>query len=333
MMISDDPLKSIRLILALGCALMQCSCSRVHELKGEIFIVTAGHESVKLGLVEVRAFQPSQLNSLIDSVKKGIAEQDAQLEPISKEAEKLESSAKQKEDEVWSSDYRDKRFSAIRDRAVGLWVNCGDLTARVKWHSEYLHSAGPFFEALPRPIATSKSDSGGKFTMKLPRSGEIVICATAGRKLLNSTELYYWMVKATPSADAAITLSNDNLATSDSPQSLIHAATDSGVKAKSIEDLKTELNKLENEFHTLESDFVAAGQIPSASPSPSEIQATDTSPKTVTLKQAVSFQLQYGSVVVQPGTQFEIISRDDSEVHVMYMGSEQAIPISAVDFK
>ncbi len=182
MTISAGLLKSIRLILALGFALMQCSCSQDHELKGEIFIVTAGHESVKLGLVEIRAFQPSQLNSLIDPVKKGIAEQDARLAPISKAAEQLESSAKQKDDapRLWShGSYA--RFHPLSDRALRLWIDCSTLASHVKWHREYLHSAEPFFEVLPRPIATSKSDSDGKFTMKLPRSGETVLCAAAHR--------------------------------------------------------------------------------------------------------------------------------------------------------
>ena len=94
------PLKLTRLVLAFGVAVMQCSCSRNREVKGEIFIVTAGHESVKLGLVEIRAFEAAQLNALIESVKKKIAEQEAQLAPISKAADKLESSAKQEDDDA-----------------------------------------------------------------------------------------------------------------------------------------------------------------------------------------------------------------------------------------
>jgi hypothetical protein len=104
--------------------------------------------------------------------------------------------------------------------------------------------------------------------MKLPHSGEIVLCAAADRKVPGSTEFYYWMVKVTGDADAPITLSNHNLASSDAPQSLIRVAADVGVKAGSTEDLRSELNKLENQLHALRTDFAAAQQTSSPSPTP-----------------------------------------------------------------
>jgi len=248
---------------------MQCSCSRNREVKGEIFIVTAGHESVKLGLVEIRAFEAAQLHALIESVKKKIAEQETQLVPILNAADKLEASAKQEDDALHAIDkWINKRFRPIYDRAETLLTDAGELASRVKWHSKYLHSAMPFFEVLPQPIAASKTDSDGKFTMKLPHSGEIVLCAAADRKVPGSTEFYYWMVKVTGDADAPITLSNHNLASSDAPQSLIRVAADVGVKAGSTEDLRSELNKLENQLHALRTDFAAAQQTSSPSPTP-----------------------------------------------------------------
>src|SRR4030095_7230694 len=77
-------------ILALGCTLIQCSCSRNHQLKGEIFIVTSGHESVKLGLVEVLAFQPDSVGRAVQSVKKKLADEDARLKPVYTQIESLE---------------------------------------------------------------------------------------------------------------------------------------------------------------------------------------------------------------------------------------------------
>ena len=119
---SAVPLKLTRLVLAFGCAIMQCSCSRDREVKGEIFIVTAGHESVKLGLVEIGAFQAAQLNGLIESVKKKIAEQEAQLAPISSAANELEASAdRQNHDAIDKWIYKpDERFRLISDRASTL---------------------------------------------------------------------------------------------------------------------------------------------------------------------------------------------------------------------
>ena len=55
--------------------------------------------------------------------------------------------------------------------------------------------------------------------------------------------------------------------------------------------------------------------------------------KAITLKQAISVQVEHGTVVIQPGTRLQFVSRDSSEVHVCYMNIEQAIPASAVDFR
>jgi hypothetical protein len=367
-MISTSLVRSSRLVVAFGLALMQWSCSRTHELKGEVFIVTAEHESVK-GLVEIRAFEPSQLSAVIDSVKNKIAEQDAQLAPISEAVEKLESGAEKIEDDAMDK-LTDARFESFPNRASGLWFRSNALAERVESYSEHLHSAQRFFEVLPaRPVAITKTDSDGKFTIKLPRSGEIVLCVTADRRLPESTEHYYWMVKAAPSTDATATLSNDNLATSDSPQSLIHGAThdaeaeaeptedddDADAKLQSIEDFRTEVRKLENELSALESDVVAAGRTAAPSPTPDQVleqlqeaeastasvlgETGETPPPSqsagiVILKQPVSFQLPDGrKIAFGPGAEFELISQDASEVHVRYMGSEQAIPISAVEFK
>jgi len=293
---------------------MQCSCSRNREVKGEIFIVTAGHESVKLGLVEIRAFEAAQLNALIESVKKKIAEQEAQLAPISNAADKLESSAKQEDDHArhkLPSGY--KRFRPISDRASTLWIDSSKLASRVKSHSKYLQSAEPFFEVLPQPVAASKSDSDGKFTMKLPRSGEIVLCAAADRKVAQWTEHYYWMVKITGNTDAPITLSNHNLAASDAPESLIRVAEDSGVKAGSIEDLRSELNKLENQFHALGTDLAAAQQTPLPSPTQPPVSSVLTEiEKRTTQTPSSPAQVQAGTDTSQPPTVYHYNFRTKS---------------------
>ena len=84
------------------------------------------------------------------------------------------------------------------------------------------------------------------------------------------------MVKVAGNADAPILLSNHNVATSDAPQSLIRVAEDSGIKAGSIENLRSELNKLENQLQVLRTDFAAAQTI--HTPSPAKAPAgTDTS--------------------------------------------------------
>jgi hypothetical protein len=52
------------------------------ELTGQIFIVTKGHESIKLGLVTVQAFDPAQVNASIESTQTLIANEQQRLNQI-----------------------------------------------------------------------------------------------------------------------------------------------------------------------------------------------------------------------------------------------------------
>ena len=52
------------------------------ELTGQIFIVTKGHESIKLGLVTVEAFDPAKVNASIESTKPLIANEQQRLNQI-----------------------------------------------------------------------------------------------------------------------------------------------------------------------------------------------------------------------------------------------------------
>src|SRR5262249_35228279 len=150
---------------------------RSHELKGEVFIVTRGHESLKLGLVEISAFDRAQLSSVIDSVKNKIAEQDAEVTPISKAVEKVKSSAEKLQDDAMNKLESDERFSSFFHRSNDLWFRARRLSDRIESYSKHLHSAQRFFEVLPpRPIANTRTDSDGKFTIKLPSYSEVVLC-------------------------------------------------------------------------------------------------------------------------------------------------------------
>ena len=247
-------------IFAFGCTLILCSCSRNHQLKGEIFIVTQAHESVKLGLVEVRAFRPSQVSPIIESERKRIDEEEITFAPIAERVDALKARAEVAKRAIDKATFHHvEQFFSRADDVLKDCTRLSRLSQRIQpkrtaHHSELVH----FFEALPDPIASTKTDSDGKFTITLPDSGETIICATADRNLLESTEHYYWMIKAKPSSNTTITLSNDNLATSGSPQSLIFATGSDPEPKSSVEDLKKELSWVESEIKALESDFAAA---------------------------------------------------------------------------
>jgi hypothetical protein len=69
-----------------------------------------------------------------------------------------------------------------------------------------------------------KTDADGKFSIQLNRTGTFVLAANATRRVFNKTENYYWLITVPVDTDLGkrIFLSNDNLATTDSKDSLIH---------------------------------------------------------------------------------------------------------------
>jgi hypothetical protein len=86
------------------------------------------------------------------------------------------------------------------------------------------NSGAVYFASLPPPVTSVKTDADGKFSIPIDRKAEVVLAASATRRLPNKTENYYWLVKVSLDGqpNKRIFLSNDNLATSDSKDSLLH---------------------------------------------------------------------------------------------------------------
>ena len=92
-----------------------------------------------------------------------------------------------------------------------------------KSSTEFFLDPDKYFTQLPHGVATATTDADGKFTLKLPKAGRYVFAARAERKVVDKTEKYYWLVWASVYGNESktVTLSNNNLADSDSPDSLI----------------------------------------------------------------------------------------------------------------
>jgi hypothetical protein len=71
-----------------------------------------------------------------------------------------------------------------------------------------------------------KTDSDGKFSIPLDKSETVVLAAFATRRLVNTAENYSWLVKVSLDGQGSkrIFLSNDNLATTGSQDSLVRVA-------------------------------------------------------------------------------------------------------------
>ena len=86
------------------------------------------------------------------------------------------------------------------------------------------NSGALYFASLPSPVASAKTDADRKFSIPLDRKATVVLAANATRRVLNKTENYYWLVTVSLDGQPSkrIFLSNDNLTTTDSKDSLVH---------------------------------------------------------------------------------------------------------------
>jgi hypothetical protein len=190
-----------RIVGLIACVLCELtftqSCNSSGTLQGEVFIVTRGGENIKLGLVEVKALP---LNKAEQAVSRLLAIREKKQHLIDEIAEaksfqlysKLENQLK-------------PEFERVAVQEQNSWEQ--------------------LFHEQPLPSASDKTGADGKFSFQLDRNATVALVAQATRKLLDGTEeTYRWVVRASLDGQATkrIFLSNDNLITSGSQDSLLH---------------------------------------------------------------------------------------------------------------
>jgi hypothetical protein len=227
-------------VLILPVALLfALATANAKTIDGQVFIVTAGGPAIKLALVEVKLFAQADIEQHI---------RDIDLVPDSEKSKADTALAKAKADlkaaerAVGGPHGYDEKLSGL---AYAEWVKRyqhspadGPVVARrfnaaverVSRAKEHLaqtlvrqrlsRSAAPYFQNLPTPVASSKTDADGRFELNIPDEGVYVLVASSSRTLYNTTERYFWIVRLNPQ-DPKATLSNDNLTTSGSADSLI----------------------------------------------------------------------------------------------------------------
>lgn len=171
------------------------------EIKGEVFIVTKGGTNITLGRVAVRAYDLAEIQKHISERKEAAA-------PLLEKAQRFEEACKKQSD---SGDV----LSDAHRKAFEEYLNWGCV-------AKYLASGLYYFEGLPDPKAEAKTDSAGKYSLDLP-PGDYAIAAHGTRAVGRSEEGYYWLLHCHVAVGKALdfTLSNDNLADSDSSDSLV----------------------------------------------------------------------------------------------------------------
>ena len=336
-------------------------------IDGQVFIVTGGHESVKLGLVAIAACRPDEFTSAVGLTKSQIESERAKLDDIRLRADESVAAASQLEDAVSKASILPEppKLDDIRPRAdesvekelkelaaasqlkdavskasildtllseySKLKVNAENLADRVRRRTEYLNSAGPYFKNLPRPIALVKTDVDGKFKLELPSSiDQVIIVASATREVFGPRENYFWAVKVKP--PATIMLSNDNLADAASSDSALQTLALTGVPddEDTADNLKAAGRNLAADAEKILRDFQSNTGSSVEMPGPPTPRSLE---QMITLTQPVSMQLTYGTVTLPVGTKLKFVSKVGTEVHVRYLNSDQMIPISATDLK
>lgn len=221
------------------------------ELNGEMFIATKGGVSYKLGAVDVGIYPRAQIDAWIKERQKAQVAALAEINPAAREASRALEEAWRKYNECYAAymaalkapipkvaDEIDPHFERQRKSKAAM----DDAEAEMKekkrideQHQEMVKialSGSLYFEGIPPAMKSVRTNSEGRFSIRLDRGQDYVIAARAQRVAGSSTERYYWMVPA-PKADgdrAEILLTNTNLSSAGGGSLIMSTAEETPVR-------------------------------------------------------------------------------------------------------
>jgi DNA-directed RNA polymerase subunit RPC12/RpoP len=210
--------------IIIGIALLQ-----KREIKGSVFIVTQGGQNFKMGLVPVQIYTTADvsatvtpvMDSFIDVYRQGLDSLNdadklyAQLEKAADDFKKTEGQHNALEFTLGKIAHLNGLIEAGKAMSIGV-----DLVNSIKGKC-----VTKMFDVLfnsKQPVAATKTDADGRFSVFIPKYGSYILAATANRMAGSEREEYYWLLKidALP-PNQEILISNDNLLDSPSSVSLI----------------------------------------------------------------------------------------------------------------
>jgi hypothetical protein len=212
------------LMVPMGCS----QASRV--LEGQVFIVTRGGESIRLGLVPISLIPEAELRDHIRNrrveIRRGSAEAQEKARAATQrtaEAEKALRAAKaadaRMEDDyaagrVTTEEWFARGSSSSRAQVVLAERQLEEMTCLAevqRWQSPDL-----LFVGLPPGASRATTDADGEFQIAVPRGGRFALAAFAQREVFQATERYHWLlwIDQTTIKRGRILLNNSNLVTS-----------------------------------------------------------------------------------------------------------------------
>ena len=209
-------------------------------VSGDVFIVTKAAANLKLGLVTIAAYPESVIVGHLARRRVTETETAAFLDAeIAKATRRhanaqgaAQSAATVLEKMPLVAETEDEaRFNARhvqREKVDDAYARASrelSATSELKGQRARLGSAGFYFEQLPAPIVSTKTDADGKFTISLTPNERWVLVANAQRQVMDRTEYYYWMLRVVPNIKSTdrVFFSNDNLVTIPSDASVLYA--------------------------------------------------------------------------------------------------------------
>jgi hypothetical protein len=220
--------------VTVSCGLLQ------GDLNGEVFIVTEGGQSIKLGLVEVRAIPEQDARDFVAKKREIAAARQSKLEPglgsarrewEAAQAVVMEQSSKARlVFKAYLADIMSRtkkrayeeasaREAEARKVAAAKSSILEPLAAEYSW----FNSSEYYFEGLPPGTVTCKTNADGEFTLRLRKGAKHALAAKARRKVIDDEETYFWFVWVSLDGKATRTLlSNDNLLPSGGTQSVVN---------------------------------------------------------------------------------------------------------------
>jgi hypothetical protein len=212
------------------CLISGCGSS---EVKGQVFIVTRGHESIKLGLVDVLLFRESvarkyaaaKLAEILET-KASLAQEIDSMQTLLGASQERASAAAVTYDAARRRGDRAemaKQMGVIRE-CDAVQRTCMSAFDDYRSRQAALDKQSFVLEGLPEPIARTETDANGEFTLKVPARGRFVLAAQTQREVFGSAETYTWLVLVPDGArkGAKVLLSNETMTTGGSPLSLVH---------------------------------------------------------------------------------------------------------------
>jgi hypothetical protein len=220
------------------------SPAAAEPISGQVFIVTRGHQSIKLGLVVIAAFDRNKVLEAIAQVRQSTDGDRDKLNQLLPKLDHLGVIASRGQAKVRASKTFTVQEQQQYDFLLKLGFKVDTIRSAALAYQDYLSSGQLLFDHLPAPIVTTKTDADGNFAMDVVGEHALALGAAATRNLPSGeTESYFWLVPFDGGPNARVILSNDNLTSEKTDQSLVNTGNRVGKKA-SIGELYSRLDDL-----------------------------------------------------------------------------------------